>query len=141
MLFKEIIIGEFIQQKVNEMKIDMDRICNFLDCNECEIKKMYQSESLPTNVLLQWCKLLEYDFFRLYSQHLILYAPPAKQSGLVVNKNSDRITFRKNLYTEDMIQFILEMIRTEKKTKRQVIEEYRIPKTTLHKWLQKFRDA
>lgn len=140
MLFKEIIIGEFIQQKVVENKIDIIRICNFFKCSEAEIKDMYKSEDLPTNILLQWCKLLEFDFFRLYSQHLILYAPPNRQTGSVAVQKLGRMTFKKNLYTEEVIRFIIEMIREEKKTKKQIVEEYRIPKTTLYKWLQKFND-
>ncbi|MDR6514502.1 hypothetical protein J2780_001070 [Chryseobacterium camelliae] len=36
-----------------------------------------------------------------------------------------------------MISFILEQIQTGKKTPNQVIQEYKIPKTTLYKWISK----
>lgn len=45
--------------------------------------------------------------------------------------------FRKNIYTKEVINFMLEMIETGKKTKSQVISEYNIPKTTLYKWIEK----
>ena len=88
---------------------------------------MYQTKSLDTEVLLRWSKLLEYDFFRIYSQHLILYAPPSagKEKG---NKKSNLPRFRKNIYTKEVIDFILDMIKTGEKTKIQVMEEYNILK-------------
>ncbi len=33
---------------------------------------MYKQKNLDTEMLLKWSKLLEYDFLRIYSQHLIL---------------------------------------------------------------------
>lgn len=96
---------------------------------------MYKQKNLTTDILLKWCKLLEYDFFRLYSQHLILYAPPAKQKENEKNKNSSLPQFRKNIYTKEIIDFILEQISNGKMIKNEVIEQYRIPKTTLFKWI------
>lgn len=75
MNFKTIHIGQIIEEGVKESKIELSRICNFLHLTEEEVKKMYKSSSIDTDVLLKWSKLLEYDFFRIYSQHLILYAP------------------------------------------------------------------
>lgn len=97
---------------------------------------MYDSEDMSVELLLRWCKLLEYDFFRIYSQHLILYAPPQ-----VHGKNKAETTslpeFRKSIYTREVIDFLLELIDTGKKTRAEVIEEYGIPKTTLYKWISK----
>lgn len=100
---------------------------------------MYKQNDLPTDVLMKWSKLLEYDFFRLYSQHLILYAPPSAS-----NKKQKTITtslpkFRKNIYTKEIIDFILEQIESGEMTKKEVIEQYRIPKTTIYKWLNKYK--
>lgn len=47
--------------------------------------------------------------------------------------------FRKNIYTREVIDFILEMVEKREKTKKQIIEEYNIPKTTLYKWIEKNR--
>lgn len=103
---------------------------------------MYSSQSLDAEILLKWCKLLEYDFFRIYSQHLILYAPPAANEKIEQQKDkkTNLPQFRKNIYTKEVIDFILELIANGEKTKKQVIEEYRIPKTTLYKWISKYKN-
>lgn len=133
--FKTIHIGKLIHLRVEENNIDMPRICNFMKCTELEVSEMYTQESLPTDILLRWSKLLEYDFFRLYTQHLILYAPPS--ASLRESEISKLPRFRKNIYTQEMINFILELIDKEEKTKRQITDEYGIPYTTLCKWITK----
>ncbi len=137
---KTIKIGSLIEVKWKEMKISMERTCNFLSCTENEVKTMFISDSLDTEILLRWSKLLQYDFFRFYSQHLILYSPPVgpdyhKTSS---EKKSLLPQFKKNIYTREIIEFILEMISSGRKTKQQIIDEYRIPKTTLYKWISKY---
>jgi len=92
---------------------------------------------LEVEVLLKWSKLLKYDFFRLYSNHLILYAPVSKQ-----NKNGGKSKlpqFRKSLYTKEIIDYILELLKDKKKTPVEIIDQYRIPKSTLNKWISKYR--
>ncbi|RXM50558.1 MULTISPECIES: transposase [unclassified Chryseobacterium] len=133
--FKNIHIGQFIHLRVQENGIDLYRICNFMKCTEPEIFEMYSQEHLPTNILLRWSKILEYDFFRLYSQHLILYAPPS--ASIKEYTPSKLPQFRKNIYTKEMIDFILEVIEKEEKTKRQITDEYGIPYTTVCKWIAK----
>lgn len=134
MNFKEIHIGTLISQSVTESGIEISRICKFLKCNEKEINEMYEAKSLDSEILLRWSKLLEYDFFRIYSQHLILYAPP---SALQPLHNSRLPKFRKNIYTKEMIEFVLEQIESGEMTKNEVVERYRIPKSTLFKWISK----
>lgn len=134
--FKNIHIGSLIKQRVAELEFDHSRICNFMKCTETEIKKMYEEASLSAEVLLKWSKLLSYDFFRIYSQHLIFYSPPAK-SGEPSVKNTKLPTFRKNIYTQEIKDFILEQLHSGEMTKNQIIEQYRIPKTTLYKWIDK----
>jgi len=135
---KNIHIGFIIHQRVTELGIEVSRICNFLKCTEKEIERMYQSESIDAAILLRWSKLLEYDFFRLYTQYLILYAPPMAAASSK-KKSTALPQFRKNIYTQEVIFFILELIQTQEKTKLQVINEYGIPKTTLYKWIQKYK--
>jgi len=139
MLYKEIHIGQFIKERVDEKEITIERICNFLNQDEETIENTYTSKSIDTEVLLRWSKLLEYDFFRLYSSHLILYAPPS-----AVNKNaqrSDKIPyFRKNIYTQEIKEFIIKRIQSGEMNQNDVIREYSIPKSTLHRWLQKNDD-
>ncbi|MGV0936116.1 transposase [Empedobacter falsenii] len=140
MNFKKIHIGKMLKIAVTESGIEMSRICNFFKCKEKEVTEMYQAKSLDTEILLKWSKLLEYDFFRIYTQHLILYAPPVKQEENENNKKSSLPQFRKNIYTKEIIDFILEQISNGKMTKNEVIERYRIPKTTLYKWISKYSE-
>lgn len=140
MNFKNIHIGQLTREKVTESGIEISRICNFLKCSEEEIEKMYESESLDTEILLRWSKLLKYDFFRLYSQHLMLYTSSMGVENKMKTKKSSLPKFRKNIYTKEIIDFILEQIESEKMTKVEVIAKYRIPKTTLYKWISKYKN-
>ncbi|MCY1663500.1 transposase [Chryseobacterium sp. SL1] len=137
--FKEINIGIYISQCVKERGIDISRICNFMKSDVETINTMYSQESMDTQTLLRWCKLLEYDLFRLYSQHLILYSPPTRAGEFHKKKQNSKLPhFRKNIYTKEIIDFVLEMLKSEQKTKEQIIKEYGIPKTTLYKWISKY---
>lgn len=139
--FKHIHIGQMIKERIAESEMETLRICNFFNCTEDEVIEMYQQENLPTDILLKWSKLLEYDFFRIYSQHLILYAPPSanEKRSKKEDKKQTVPQFRKNIYTKEVIDFIIEQIDTEKMTKKQIIERYNIPKTTLYKWISKYK--
>lgn len=141
MNFKEIHIGSIINKKVTESGIEILRICNFLKCTEDDVLKMYNSKDLDSGILLRWSKLLDYDFFRIYTQHLILFSPQGKMDKDKTNQNkkSSLPSFRKNIYTKEVIDFILKLIETGEKTKSQIITEYRIPKTTLYKWINKYK--
>lgn len=139
--FKEIHIGKLIKQKVKENGIDHQRICNFFKYNLLKIQQMYSAESIEVMDLLKWSKLLEYDFFRLYSHHLILYSPPKRDKISDKKLESTLPSFRKSLYTKEIIDFILELFNTGQKTKRDIMEQYNIPKTTLYKWIEKYNEA
>ena len=96
-----------------------------------------KSKSLDSEIILKWSKLLEYDFFRLYSQHLILYSP---KSGTNSNKENKvgLPQFRKNIYTKEVIDFILDQLNSGEYSKKEIIDRYKIPKTTLYKWISKY---
>lgn len=134
--FKNLHIGSMIEERVREIKIDTVRICHFLQCNEKDIEKMYTSKSIDCYMLLRWSKLLKYDFFRIYSQHIMLYTSAQKNNEC--NKATSLPQFRKNIYTKEIIDFILDSLKSGEKTKKQIIEDYRIPKTTLYKWINKY---
>ena len=141
MIFKEIHIGQLIKKTVNERNLELNRIANFFKLKEYEIEEMYEYEDVSTDMLLKWSKVLEYDFFRIYSQHLILYSPIR---AIDSSQNKDSVSppsFRKNIYSKEVIDFILDLILTGKKTKQEVIDEYRIPKTTLYKWISKYSNG
>ena len=128
-----------IKERIAESEMETLRICNFFNCTEDEVIEMYQQENLPTDILLKWSKLLEYDFFRIYSQHLILYAPPSAKEQDSKTEKSSLPQFRKNIYTKEIITFILEQIDSGAMTKIEVMEQYKIPKTTLYKWIDKYK--
>ncbi|WP_228376153.1 helix-turn-helix domain-containing protein [Chryseobacterium sp. BLS98] len=133
-------IGSLIKDRVDELGVEVPRICNFLKCTENEVKQMYQCKSIDSEVLLRWSKLLDYDFFRIYSQHLILYSPPASNNyNNTTNGTSKLPQFRKNIYTKEVIDFVLELASSGEKTKQQIVDEYKIPKTTLYKWIDKYK--
>lgn len=128
-----------ILAKVEEMEIESSRICKFFKCSEKDIHEMFNSHSIDSELLLKWSKLLEYDFFRIYSQHLILYAPPSAKEQDSKTEKSSLPQFRKNIYTKEIIDFILEQIETGEMTKNEVMTRYNIPKTTLYKWISKYK--
>lgn len=139
--YKEIHVGNLIQERVEELEIPMSRIVNFLAIEEEDIIAAYEQESLDTVSLLKWSKLLDYDFFRIFTQHLIIYAPSSSPHSQKNGKPSNLPQFRKNIYTREIIEFILELIHSEAKTPQQIIKEYRIPKTTLYKWIMKYKKS
>jgi hypothetical protein len=138
---KNIHLGILIQQRIKELDIDSRRVCKILSCSEKELKSILSDSSLNSDIILRLSILLEYDFFRIYSQYLILYAPPARLNKESVNQiKSSLPKYRKNIYSKEVVEFILEQINSGTKTKAQVIDEYRIPKTTLYKWFHKYNN-
>ncbi|ANF49796.1 transposase [Chryseobacterium glaciei] len=138
--FKNIDVGNLIRQRVTESEIEIPRVCNFFSCTEEEIEEMYESKSLEADTILKWSKLLEYDFFRIYSQHLILFSPPSNAYSADREKTSALPQFRKNIYTKEVIDFLVELIQSGEKNMNEIIDQYGIPKTTLHRWTVKYRN-
>ncbi|MGE8555173.1 MAG: transposase [Chryseobacterium jejuense] len=136
MNIKNIHIGSLVQSKVAEQQISMERITKFLGKTDREVESMFHEKSIDTDILLKWCKLLKFDFFRLYTGHLILYAPYSR-TGNTIKQKKGTIVFRKSIYTQEVKNFILEKIETGAMSSNEVIARYKIPKTTLHKWLKK----
>ena len=134
---KNIHIGKIIREVVNEKGIEMYRIEKFMKCTEKEICSMYEKKSIDTHVLLRWSKLLKYDFFRIYVQHIILFSPSGKSKAGTSEKQK-LPAYRKNIYTKEIISFVLELLNKNLKTKVEIIEEYKIPKTTLYRWIEKY---
>ncbi|MCT2409142.1 transposase [Chryseobacterium antibioticum] len=132
---KNIHIGKLIETRWRELNIPIERTCRFFKLCEEEIYEMFRLENMNSHDILKWCKLLDYDFFRLYSQHLILYSPQHKSK---IKIDTSLPKFRKSIYTKDIIDFILSEINDGARTKAQISEYYRIPKTTLYKWIAKY---
>ncbi len=137
MNFKNIHIGNLIFDLVKENEIGINRICNYFDISEKQLLDMFKMKSMDSELLLMWSKILHYDLFRIYTQHLILYAPTGKMIKSI-KKQQNIPVFKKNIYTKGIIDFILEQLRSGEMTKKEVIEKYNIPKTTLYKWIDKY---
>lgn len=136
MNLRDIHIGSLIKAKAEELEVPTARIMNFLTCTEAEIQEMYGQESMETRKLLRWSKLLRFDFFRIYTGHLILYSPPSK-TDRAIQREGSVLVFRKSVYTEEVKSFILNKILSEQMTATEVLTKYKIPKTTLYKWIKK----
>lgn len=137
--FEKIHIGKLISEIVSVRNFDEYRIETFFKNTDIKIEDVYNSESIDTHYLLKWSKLLKFDFFRVYSQHLSLFSS-IRPLEKVTNKNlhSSIPTFKKNLYTKEIINFICDLIKNNKMTVNQVIKEYNIPKTTIYRWIKKY---
>lgn len=136
MNYNKIHIGQMIEKRASECRMDTSHICNFLKITEDQTNLLFRSENISTEILLRLSKFLNYDFFRIYSQHIILYAPTKANK---TNK-SELPHFRKNIYTTEIINFIIERFTSGEMTKSQIIERYKIPKTTLYKWIEKYKN-
>lgn len=136
MNLKNIHIGQIIQAKVNEQVVKTERLTKYFDCNENEINQMYQSETMDTGLLLGWSKLLKIDFFRYFVAHLGMYHAINVNSG---NKKTERPVgeFRKNVYTKEIIDFVLLQVKESKMTLTEIRKKYNIPKTTIYRWINK----
>lgn len=138
--FRNIHIGSCIKNQVEQDQISLERICNFFKTGEIEIAEMYKSKSMDTDLLLKWSKLAEYDFFRTYVTHLLLYDGISHtKCNKKVREAGGKIVFRKNIYTHEIREFLVDLVNSKQKTVPQIMQEYHIPRTTIYKWLRKYK--
>lgn len=139
---KDIHIGQAIQQIVLHKGITQDKIeAGFPNANKVDIQKMYDSPSLESDVLLKWCKLCSYNFFMIYNTHLQIYAPAAAVAKLQIQEDQNttitQLHFNKCVYSNEVKEFILELVAKKQLSIAEIIEQYHIPKTTIYKWIKK----
>lgn len=138
-LVRDIHIGNIISQIIIEKKIDINELKARLGMSTRTFNKTLSSRSLDASVMLKWSKVLRYDFFRLYSSHLMLHHGISNTlSKKTDDVNIQGIHIRKNVYTKEMIQFLINKVRNQEMTAMEIISQYAIPKTTFYKWLQKY---
>jgi transposase-like protein len=137
--YKNIHIGNIIEDIVALKDIDRNRICNFFSCEDSYIDKMYASKSLDTDSLLRWCKLLDYNLFMYYHTHLQLYSPRSATAQVYdqETKPIGKYSFKKNYYSPFIKDFLLEMINDGRMTIAEIQNKYQIPKTTIYRWKKK----
>lgn len=137
MNFKDIHIGSVIHEQVQLQEIAIKRICNFFGYNEDEIEAMYEQKSLDADLLLKWSKLLKYNLFLYYQNHLILYAPYGASIATKKASNNTTYSFRKNIYTQEIKDHMVNLVLKGGEEPMTVAQKYCIPKNTLYRWLRK----
>ncbi len=139
MNYKSIHIGTHLKRIAELRNLSVSRACLFLKCTHQDILNMYTCKTLEVDVLLRWCKLLDYNFFMLYHSHLQLYKPAAMSTRLPkakLAKHEQLYLFRKNLYSPDIIDWLLEQIEKKELTPQEIINKYHIPRTTIYRWIK-----
>ena len=121
--FKNIHIGELIHHRLKECNISTICASKFLKVEEEVIEKMFEEKIIDVAHLLRWSKLLSYNFFRIYSQHLILYAPQDPKIGNRKDTKSTLPQFRKNIYTPEIIMYLVELVDSGEKTIKELKDE------------------
>lgn len=137
--YKNIHIGHQLKTVAKLKDLSMSRACQFLKCNVQDIEQMYSQESIDSDKLLRWCKLLDYNFFMLYHSHLQLYSPSASLAKISSSQKekTERLSYKKNLYSPEIIDYILGKLKRKELSAKEIIERYHIPKTTLYRWKKK----
>lgn len=144
--YKNIHIGNYIKQ-ISEIKsLDMSKAILYFKCTHQEVVNMYNQKTLDSGILLKWCKLLNYNFFMYYHTHLQIYKPLASSAKIPEDlmegqdKSFKEYSFKKNLYSPYIIDWILDKIKKKELTPKDVMDKYRIPKTTVYRWMKRYKE-
>lgn len=63
-------IGLLIRQKLKERKRTIVWLAENLSCSRTNVYKIFDKRSIDTDYLLRISDILDYDFFKLYSEEL-----------------------------------------------------------------------
>ncbi len=63
-------IGKLIKQKVEERHKTVVWLARELSCHRSNVYKIYEKSSIDTDVLLRLSRILDYDFFSLYTEEV-----------------------------------------------------------------------
>ena len=110
----------------------MERLCKFLHATEAEVIAMYDAPSLDAELLLNWSKLLKQNLFLYYHYHLVLHS----QIGATTRVDKSKSPFPQNFYTQELRNYLVNLVLKEGMKALEVRQRYRIPKATFYKWLQ-----
>ena len=140
--YKHIHIGQCLKGIVEIKEISSSQICSFFQCDYQSILEVYEQETIDSGILLRWCKFLDYNMFMFYHSHLQLYTPSA--AGTKLKKSSSkgdnsRYVFRKNLYSPEVVDWILGELNSNRLSVKEVMEKYNIPRTTIYRWQKKYQ--
>ncbi|MCT4664596.1 MAG: helix-turn-helix domain-containing protein [Flavobacteriales bacterium] len=78
----------------------------------------------------------------IYHTHLQMFTPSAATTKIASKPKNQEIqksySFKKNLYSPEIIKWILEQIESKKMSVSQIIDRYSIPRTTIYRWKKKY---
>lgn len=134
--FKNLHIGNIIKRRVEELGINPCDVISQIPFSNLE--ELYCKKDLDVELLLTLSKLLSFDLFRIYSQHLILYS--SSHPKTLNREPGYQPVFNRNLYTKDIVDFILELHSRGIKSYTQIHRDYNIPRSTLQKWITKYKN-
>ncbi|MBQ7018853.1 MAG: helix-turn-helix domain-containing protein [Bacteroidales bacterium] len=63
-------IGQLIQETLKEKGKTVVWFASMLSCHRTNVYKIFSKKSIDTHELERICKILDFDFFSLYSQKL-----------------------------------------------------------------------
>ena len=63
-------IGERIRKRMEEQQISIVWLAKHLSCSRTNVYKLLNKYSLDTEILAKISKLLDFDFFSLYSEEI-----------------------------------------------------------------------
>ena len=61
-------IGQEIKEKIKEQGMTVVGFSSRLSCTRANVYKIFEKKSIDTDLLLRISKILDYDFFQLYSK-------------------------------------------------------------------------
>lgn len=69
-MYKQINIGEEIQKEMENQNIGATVMAKKIDTNRRRIYRIFEKNSIDTELLFKVSKVLKHDFFKLYSDKL-----------------------------------------------------------------------
>lgn len=63
-------IGELIRKRMEKQQISIVWLAKHLSCSRTDVYKLLNKYSLDTEILAKISKLLDFDFFSLYSEEI-----------------------------------------------------------------------
>jgi len=72
-------IGKAVRKIFLKSGLSVKQFADMIPCKESNIYKIYERKEIDTSLLKKICKILNYDFFKLYSQELHLEPFDCKQ--------------------------------------------------------------
>ena len=143
-MYRNIHIGKYIKLRMTEIGMDQGTLAGKLRQSPEQLQGIFSSGDITCHQLLKISRILSYDFFRIYSMNIILYSPPNMGFAIKPEKgqrkgNGTRMpNFIKNTYTPQVISYIVSLYRSGELSAAEMTQKYRIPKTTLYRWLKKY---